>query len=206
MAKIDKTMLRNEYRKAFHSDDSMVNYCTGKAAAVAVLPTGELLTVSKQGIETQFCFGESGYDYDVALAAAETARTSELHFKNENMAYYLDWVRNLLDARSLDARRRLVIYDTKYTHQDPECMLRGYSLERTSDIIQALGGSCFLRDLPGTRIELDGRRCRVATQEELDALLAAFEEAAAAHAKKVDSYLKRYGLSKVHAWTYWRDA
>ena len=67
-------------------------------------------------------------------------------------------------------------------------------------------GPAFLRELPGTKIRLRGCEGHLATVEEIELILQAYKEAAADHEKKVRSYLKRYGTSKVNAWTYWRDA
>ena len=47
---------------------------------------------------------------------------------------------------------------------------------------------------------------KVAAVEELAIIRAAVQSAATAHEKRVETYLKRYGTSKVHTWTYWRDA
>ena len=74
-AKVDKDFLREQFSKAWSSED-MISYCVDKVAAVATLPNGEIITVDKQGIEKRFCFGESGYDFDEAVEAAKVARTS----------------------------------------------------------------------------------------------------------------------------------
>ena len=66
--KFDKRMLNAQYAMVW--SDHMLVYCVGKTAALAELPGGELFPVEKQSIETRFCFGESGYDYDDALKAA----------------------------------------------------------------------------------------------------------------------------------------
>ena len=42
--------------------------------------------------------------------------------------------------------------------------------------------------------------------EELKTIKAAYCEAYEAHKVKVDRYIKRYGTSKVHAWTYRGEA
>lgn len=202
---LDKAMLRREFSKAW-KDEKMIDFCSNQVAACAVLPSGEIFTVEKQHIKTDFCFGESGYDYDEAQSAAVHARQSTDYFKRENMEYFKCWLDDLNDAREENSRYKLVIYPTQYSGQTVDCNLRGFSLERTTDIIEACGGSCYLSELPGKQLTVRSRNCRIATAEEIDAITEAFKTAAAAHEKKVDNYLKRYGMSKVHAWTYWRDA
>lgn len=207
-AKVDRDMLRAEFAKAW-KDPRMVDYCTNKVAAVAVLPTtGEIITFDKMSIETRFCFGESGYDSEDARNMAAHARTSCDYFKEENMRAFKQWLDNLEDARTLEGRYALTIGGRAYTGQTDDCKLRYIRLERISKVIDDLGGSAFLADLPGQTVTENGsgRKYRIATAEELEAIKNACKQAAAAHEKKVDAYIKRYGTSKVHAWTYWRDA
>lgn len=201
----DKDMLRREFAKAW-KDPRMIDYCTGKVAAYAELPGGELITVDKQSIETRFCFGESGYDFDDAVKAAQHARTSQEYFKAENMEHFNRCINDLLEALNGISNYKLVIYSASYTGQTEDCRLRGIGFEKLPDLIDACGGSCYLYDLPGKELTVRGRECRVATPAEMDLIIDAYKRAAAAHEKKVDAYLKRYGTSKVHSWTYWRDA
>lgn len=202
---VDKDMLKREFAKAWH-DSKMIDFCTNKVAACAVLPSGEIFTVEKQHIETRFCFGESGYDYDEAASMAYHAKTSAEYFKRENMAYFKRWLDDLEDAKNENSNCRLMIYPTQYSGQSEDCNLRGFGFVKTSDVIDACGGSCYLSELPGKELTVNCRACRVATSAEIDAITEAFKTAAAAHEKKVDNYLKRYGMSKVDTWTYWRDA
>ena len=58
--KVDKNILIEQFEKAWPSDKKMVDYCVGKVAAVAILPCGGIVTVDKQQIKKDFCFGESG--------------------------------------------------------------------------------------------------------------------------------------------------
>lgn len=202
---IDKEILRREFSKAWDSP-KMIDYCTNKVAAVAVLPGGEIITVDKQSIKTRFCFGESGYDYDEAQNAAAHARTSESYFKSENMKHFNEWLKDLDEARTMSGNYVLTIGTKHYTGQDEDCKLAFVESVRLSEVIDACGGSCCLDELPGKELTIRGCARRVATPEEIDIVTEAYKTAAAQHEKKVDAYLKRYGTSKVNAWTYWRDA
>lgn len=202
----EKEMIRNEYAKVWHKDQKMVDYCVGKVAALAILPDGGIIPVEKQGIEKNFCFGESGYDYDDAQRAAAHARKSESYFKTENMRHFREVIRDLMEALNGISNYKVTITEKAYYSQDDDCRICSFQFTRLSDIIEARGGSCFLPDLFGEEIEVRGHRCRVATPKEVDLIIEAYKAAAAQHEKKVDAYLKRYGTSKVHSWTYWRDA
>jgi hypothetical protein len=206
-AKIDKDMLRAEFSKAWHSQ-RMVDYCVGEVADVAELPDGRLITVSKQKIETRFCFGESGYDYDDALKAAQHARTSADYFKRENMEHFTKAIEDLEDAKTMEGQRVAVLPKRGcYSGQAQDCRLAFIEWKRLGDVLNDLGGSAFLSELPGKVVkEGDYYEYKVMTPDEIDIVIDAWKRAAANHEKKVDAYLKRYGLNKVHSWTYWRDA
>lgn len=203
----DRELLREQYGMVWGTDHKMVDYCVGKVSRMAILPGGEIIVVDKERIETRFCFGESGYDFDEAVAAAQHARTSADYFKRENMKRFDEWLSDLVDAMGDDGRYKLCIMTGgAYIGQGEACRLHNIELMRFTDIIDACGGSCYASELPERELEYRGRKFRVATREEHEIILQAYREAAKDHERKVDGYLKRYGTSKVHAWTYWRDA
>lgn len=201
-----KNLLREEYTKVWGNSEKMINYCVNKVATIAELPNGGIVTIDKQSIEKDFCFGESGYDYDDAQAMAEHARKSEEYFKAENMRHFNAWIKDLEETLSGEGDYKLLIHDRQYSSQTDDCRLVGVTWARFIDVIDACGGSVYSDELGGKRITFRGVECRIATNEELQIILDAYKVVARAHEKKIDSYLKRYGTSKVHAWTYWRDA
>lgn len=202
--KINKEALRAEFLKTW--DERMADYCTKQTAAVAILPDGGIVTVDKQNIQKHFCFGESGYDYEDAANMARHARTSEDYFRAENMKHFEHWINDLEGAKDLNGDYMLVIHPRQYYRQPDDCKLVCVEFKRLGEILESCGGSAFLEELPGKTINCHGQECRIATDEEIDIILEAYREAAAAHEKRVNTYLKKYGLSKVHSWTYWRDA
>lgn len=202
---VDRDMLRAEFAKVWDAQ-RMIDYCTNNVAAVATLPDGTIITVDKQSIETRFCFGESGYDYDDAVSMAQHARTSQNYFKSENMKTFKRALNDLKEALNGVNNYKVVIYPEAYINQDSSCKLGYYRLERITDIIDACGGSCYMYELPGKEIKIRDFSGHVATPKEIETIIDAYEAAAAAHEKKINSYLKRYGTSKVYSWTYWRDA
>lgn len=200
---LDKEMLIAEYSKAW-KDPHMIKYCVDKLANVAILPNGDIISIDKQSIETRFCFGESGYDYDDAAKMAAHARTNTEYFKSENMKQFNEWINDLEAVQEHKSNYFILIKDTHYLGQKPDCRLKNIEWVRTVDLLDACGGSAYLDDIAGKHIDkLNGR---IATSEEIKIILEAYKQARDAHEKKVDAYLKRYGLSKVDSWTYWREA
>ena len=47
---------------------------------------------------------------------------------------------------------------------------------------------------------------RIATDTERSLYLAELVRVRKAFRKRLDTYLKRYGVSKLHTWSYWADA
>lgn len=205
-SQVNKEDLRKEYKKIWRDDTRMVDYCVGQVSTVATLPNGEIIPVEKQKIEKRFCFGESGYDYDDALKAAQNARTNKDYFVSENMKFFNDTITALTKALNGIGNYKVVIFDKAYISQDADCKIVSYSLVPVVDIIDAFGGCCDLYDIFGKDITIYNQHGRIATPKEEEIIIEAYKTAAAAHLKKVNSYLKRYGLSQVYSWTYWRDA
>ena len=211
--KEQKTKLRAVYgRDVWQKSPKMADYCTNKAAQLVELPGGDMIQIDKISIEKRFCFGESGYDFEDAAAAANVARTSENYFLRENMKEFDGWINDISEQWEMHnapynlPRCILLIAEKPYIGQPESSPLKGLQFLRGWEVLEALGGSAFVKDLPGTRIECRSIKYRVPTAEELKAIEAGFKTAAAEHEKKVKTYLKKYGLQHVHAWTYWRDA
>ena len=205
--KAEKEMLRTEFAKVW-KDQKMTDYCTNKVAEFEILPNGNIVTVDKRSIEKDFCFGESGYDYDDAQAMAAHARKSEDYFKKQNMRYFEDCLNSLAECVNLNNNGMyvLAIATRAYYSQTEDCKLSEPHWCKLTEVIDALGGSCVLEELPGTEVTIYGIPYRIATKEEIKQIRDMYERAAKNHEKRVDTYLKKYGTSKVRSWTYWRDA
>lgn len=213
LTKEQKAKVKAGYAQVWDTD-RMLNYCCGKVAEIAEFSDGSFIPVDKEHIKKDFCFGYSlsRYDsesYDTAGELADNARKSISHFINENMKEY---------ERTLDALKErdftrscycysdciAVIMEKPYMSQTGT-LLKGLSFMSICDIIDAFGGSCFIEELPGKDFVYRDHHYHIPNDSELQIIIDAYERAAAGHLKKVNAYLKRYGLSKVHSWTYWQD-
>ena len=213
LTKEQKEKVRAAYdNDVWHGNKRMTDYCTNKVAVLAEFPNGDFIPIDKQTIETRFCFGESGYDYDDAQESAHVARTSEQYFKRENMREFIRWNDSINEQYEMFwdvphlPNNVMVIWERHYSGQPETSHLKAIGFERASWLLDSMGGSAYVRELPGKKLEIRGLPCHIVTKEELDIIREAYLQAANEHSKKIDTYLKRYGLSKVHAWTYWRDA
>ena len=207
ITKTEKEILRTEYSKVW-KEQKMIDYCTNKVAEYTILSDGKIVVTDKRSIEKNFCFGESGYDYDDARAMSDLARKSEKYFKDKNMEYYNEWFKDLDECVNVNHNGRyvLTINPKHYYSQTEDCKLANLKWHKLTDIIDFMGGSCCLEELAGAEVNDHGTLYRVATEEEVHQIYEMYKRTAESHEKKINSYLKRYGTSKVHSWTYWRDA
>lgn len=169
--------------------ESMRKYFEKSIDRVVRLHDGRMVAIEKPSIHKDFCFGESGYDYEDAAHMAHHARTSESYFISENM-------------KPLDRAVEQINQMRKDPRWSPKSGLHYMSAPGNSKV-------CYLKWIDNLEIDNWHRpeeTDRDVTEEDLDNILAAYAESKKDFRKRLDTYLKRYGLSKVRSWTYWRDA
>lgn len=192
--KQDKEMLTNEFRKVWHRrdgsiDEKMVKYCVNKTSAYMVID-GRIITFDKPNIETRFCFGygiQIQTDYEEAAAMSDYASTSEAYFIRRNLegtdaAGYLRY----LDDGCFPFEPWLD--KSAYTCQTDDCKLGHIRWEHWHK-----------------RDWCEHQGWRRLTDGEIDELRAILKEEQVKFEKRLKTYLKRYGTSKVQTWTYWAD-
>ena len=208
MAKMNEKQaaLLEDYRAALedmwagHKDAAhMVEYNLKRCAVLVGLPNGMLYSIEKQNIQTHLCFGYSdigfGPTYAEACDAAQDARDSGDAFIAKNMETYTTALRYLGQHGS----QYFVCMASKLPR------IKGIRHVRVTDVLDAVGGSAVLEELKGTEVDVHGERVYICTDADVAMLRAGYECAARAHEKKLRTYLKRYGTSKLHIWTYWID-
>ena len=213
LTKEQKDKIRKGYSEAWDSED-MIKYCCGKVADIAELPDGSFIPVEKERIKKDFCFGYSlaigdSESFDNACEESRKARTQVDHFMEENTAHYKR-ILGILENQNFTkdcytySDQIVAIIEKPYLSQIGST-LKDISFFRVNEIIEALGGSCFMAELPGTKFTVRDNDFRIPTAEELNLIIEAYKRAENDHIKKLNAYLKRYGLNKVNSWTYWRD-
>ena len=180
----------------WHNDQSMVDFCVKEAGYIVELENGDILAITKPRIQKDFCFGysDSRYDtedYDRANAMAAHASSSTDYFLAENLRE-IDNAIKLLENNGFEEytdgfKTRRVVYRVgiPYSRQPENSKLKSlFTLpwhDERSQKYPELSVNDRLRVIEGYK-----------------AVRAAFE-------KRLNTYLKRYGLSKVNSWSYWRD-
>lgn len=174
----------------WRNDQSMIDFCLKKAGYIVELENGDIVVIDKPEIKKDFCFGysDSRYDtedYDRANACADHARNSVDYFIEQNMVE-IDNMIALYEGK--DADRWVFKVCIPYSGQPRDSKFKSIFMYRPWD------ESEYSKQFP---VLGDADRQRMI--EGYKAVRAAFE-------KRLNTYLKRYGLSKVHAWSYWQDA
>lgn len=186
LAEEKRTIGANELRAAFTEiwNEKMTDYEMAKTDNFVKLPSGYFLTFDKPTIKTDFCFGYdtdySGHEVSDAYKRLDAFKRSEKAFKRANLEG-LD--EDIKDAK--DTNKKVFIY-TKYT-------MGGKIADYT--ICDPWKDPQILKDTPMWE----------ASEEERKSIIKGLEIARAKFEKRLDSYLKKYGTSKLHCWTYWRD-
>lgn len=192
-----KALYTEELKKAW-SNEKMVKHCS-KSTAYVIEHNGELYGIEKPRIETHFCFSY-GYcgmttpeDEDRADRMADHARNSEEYFIKKNLKDIDRWIKNLSEILKEmgynwaegNHPQYMIATGKHYYGQTEDCILRYYSIVNTFD---------------GRN---QGDICNDA--ELVEKLIAGYEEVKKDFIKRLNTYLKRYGLSKVKSWSFLSD-
>ena len=183
----EQKTLRKQYmdimKEYWHGSASMIAYEEKNIGTIVSLGDGDICVIDKPRIETNFCFGYGMYlrsdeeEERAAFSMEAKARTDESYFISQNLKPLDDWIEALQDTRRIWVKR------TAYINQKDRHLVSITSYQPW--------------ELP--------ENAAVLTQEEINSLVAGYEEVKQAFTKRLNTYLKRYGLSKLNTWTYLRD-
>lgn len=184
--------LREKYREIqqerWGSNEDMIKYSIRKAARLVLLDNGSLVRIEKPTIKKDFCFGYSlsthnTESYDKANEMAEVAIANEEYFVRENLKDMLE-IREKLTGHSRDYGNNL-IYPCVYPNAEGVEEVSSLLFRKEWDIRE--GGYTKL------------------SENEIEVFIEAYDLEIEAFQKRLTAYLKRYGLSKINSWSYWRD-
>lgn len=149
---------------------------------------GKIITTTKPRIEKSFWFGESGYDFQEKVELASKASRDQEYFKQKNIAH-AGFPSTLAKIQAaLDGDGNFFLFKT--WKNQPVYSVRYFAKDKMLDPYSKMILANADREM--TREELQ-------TYKELtDLSLKAFE-------RRLNTYLKRYGLSKCSYDTYWVD-
>lgn len=174
-----KEMLRKEYAQ-FYAEGTDMHKHLVNGVSDAVVINGNIFEVDKRGIKTDFCFGystcyEDSYDYEEAQERCRLAGSDGGEYFKAVNLERFDE-----DNKPLRDDRVYAVY-RKYGKGNI-CEVVGSSLHYDE--------TCFVKFL---------------NDDEKTQINALINRERNKFEKRLDNYLKRYGTSKLHCWTYWMD-
>lgn len=138
--------------------------------------------LGKPHIETRFCFHDEGWQYEYYKQLSADDNKMAKYFKSENLEKfdkYIDHINcNKDKGYENDGRVWWLNIDYDKNRLDLQFYNDGYESDKLT--------AC--------------------TEEEKELILKGLKFARKCFEARLDAYLKRYGVSKLHTWTYWADA
>lgn len=202
----NQEILKSEYLeelKKVWKDEKMQKWCLNESNYLIKTKEGKLISISKPRIEKSFCFGYSdigqGDEYDVAQDKAANARKS--------VEYFME--RNLRDLNGEIKAINNYLAENKDGINFWEVPCAFYVLPHYNESnIGSLKAYYHICDEESDLRWYENRGLQKPIKADADTLnqyLEGLKEVKAQFIKRLNTYLKKYGLSKLHVWTYWVD-
>lgn len=183
-----KEVLKNALSEVWSG--KMLDYCLKESDHIVELENGDIISIDKPRIEKDFCFGH-GYcgvstqeEEDRADNMAHYARTNADYFLEQNLKGIDQSIKAFEEVASGKQQAFLNINYTGQSESNPlKCVIwcRGYETE----------------DYKVKYNEL--------SQEGARRISEGYKEVRNQFIKRLSTYLKKYGLSKVNTWSYLSD-
>lgn len=178
-------------------DEEMQKFEKKKVAYIVELSNGDIVDLEKPNIKKDFCFGAGMYgsctqeEMNDAENMVGISRTSQDYFKEKNFEQVdrlITALSNCLPGSGYGMECYTYIH---YYGQPDNSKLKGYSVTRLSHNPEYEPGYWSKqRDLKKLSVE------------DIKLIIEGLKEVRKDFEKRLNTYLKRYGLSKVNSWSY----
>lgn len=175
----------------------MQEYAKRDCEYVVELTNGNIIEIEKPSIQKDFCFGMGMYatysqeEFERAEELAENARKNVNYFINENMKQITEKINCLKEA--LEEKREVYTF-VHYSGQPEASDLVAYNCVRV----------CNNPECEPYRWDRL-KAVRKLSNEDIQLIIDGLEEVSKKFMKRLNTYLKKYGLEKLNVWTYCRD-
>ena len=181
-------------------DATLPDYITtNKGDVFITLSCGGCVEISKRNLITDFCFGYSdcgqGATSEEARAECDKAQSDENYFLSENLSDLQDIVDCL---KGTSDKYRNNIWLVKSDSSNIVSIDRSVVNPESTNAADSLDAWERRKYNQGLYVP--------PTDDDKQRLIAGYEHALTLREKRCRTYLKRYGLSKLHCWVYWADA
>ena len=187
--------LKNKYKESLAdawNTKEMREYCFKKTDYLVELSNGKIIPLERPNIKKDFCFGYGMYanyedeELDQAEDMVKVAETNKEYFKSKNLEKIEELIKDLKQAEYVGIYR-------KYYSQGNDNKLVNFSIFKDSYYMQEAKNDKRLVDF------------QLLSKNDIDKVIQAYEQVRQSFIKRIDTYLKKYGTSKVNAWSYLRD-
>lgn len=183
--------------EVWKDDAKMQEYARKDCEYVVELSNGNIIAISKPRIQKDFCFGMGMYatytdeQFKAAEGLADKARTDVDYFITQNMKQITEKIEALKE--SLNGKKECYTF-INYSGQPANSDLMtyktcgiGYNPEWAPEYWQNL------------------QAVRKLSVDDVQSIIDGLREVSNKFMKRLNTYLKKYGLEKLNVWTYCRD-
>lgn len=191
MDKNIKEIVSTEYAKVYAAGSDMHKYCVNKASDAVVLESGMIFIFEKPSIEKDFCFG-------YRLSSVDTQEYDEANemaysVQNDGGAYFKAY--NLRSFERFEDELNEVA-------ECPENYFVQASYSGEVKVCSHFQDACRYRYDFGKLPE----NTALLTAADVENLKKVNASEKAKFEKRLNTYLKKYGTSKLRSWSYWSEA
>lgn len=191
--------LKEKFRKCIEeiwkNDTHMVEWCMQKADNLIELSNGCIIEIEKPTIKKDFCFS---HGFCGVSTEEETKNANDMaKYAKENTEYFME--KNLANInrilKDLETYNEVGIF-AKYSRQATDNKLRSFVASEYGFDFEHYG---YLSDIKTYN------NFEVISKEDVQKIIQGYNEVKQAFIKRLNTYLKKYGMSKVRTWTFLSD-
>lgn len=178
--------------KAEDNSQDWLNYWLKGTSELMMADCGVILRFEKEKIKVDFCWHDEGPDYEEYKRLHSDDEAMREYFINANLREYDEQIEGLTSRKNRWGEPQVIVLYERDTCSHGKCGWgTGFRMMSKCQFQQ----------------EQNDSRCTVhqLTENDIVKALALVKSERAKMEKRLQTYLKRYGISKLHTWTYWAD-
>lgn len=181
----------------WRNDERMQEFARKESEYIVELSNGNIIRLSKPRIQKDFCYGMGMYatytdeDFEAAEGLAQKARTDIDFFIENNMKQITEKIESLEEAKRGEKECYTFI---NYSGQPANSDLMTYK-------VCGIGYNPEFSPAHWQHLTA----VRKLSVDDIQSIIDGLQEVANKFLKRLNTYLKKYGLDKLNVWTYCRD-
>lgn len=200
LSKENQKKFENSYiecmTQVWNGNKKMIDYCRKKVAVYVPICGDKIMTIDKTDLNKEFYFGYSscgqGPSYeDMNKTVSNVSKNIEKHFIEENLARVNDQIKDYKEVLKGDSRFKLFARKA-YHHQ-------------VDDVIIGVEWVNYFNYFGFSEEEIKERYGVELSKDDVKNIIKGLEEFKEMKTKQINTYLKRFGTTKLGIRTYWID-